>query len=97
MGLLNIFNFVGYFWIYLILISFISALLFYTDKQRAVNNKPRISESALHFFELVGGVFVILFLMYAIRHKNRKLRYYIITYLILTMWIIGLYCYLAYC
>lgn len=77
---------------YLLSINFISAIFFYSDKKKAIKNKQRIPEKILHWFELLGGVFSIITLMYIIRHKNNKLKYYWITYLLLVMWIVALVC-----
>ena len=76
-----------FFFIYLIIISLITAVLFIYDKISAQKSARRIPEYTLHFFELLGGVFVVMILMYLIHHKNRKFKYYIVTYLILTVWI----------
>lgn len=75
--------------IYLLIISLISGCLFAYDKRCAKKQKRRIPEAALHLFELLGGVFANLVLMYTIRHKNRKFAYYWITYLCLILWIVG--------
>lgn len=76
---------------YLIIINLISSFFFSIDKYKAKNNKYRISEFFLHFLELIGGIFSILPLMYIIRHKNRKSKYFLINYLILIIWISLLY------
>lgn len=75
-----------YFAIYLGLVSLVSGILFAVDKRKARLEKRRIPEMTLHLFELLGGVFINLILMYTIRHKNRKFSYYWITYLILLLW-----------
>lgn len=81
-----------YFLYYLFIINLFSSIVFIIDKKRAKNNKSRsrISENFLHLLELLGGVFIIIILMQIIRHKNRKLKYFWITYLILIIWIIGM-------
>ncbi len=75
---------------YLAFISLVSAVVFCLDKYKAKHAKWRIPESSLHMLEGLGGVFVILVLMYNIRHKNAKSSYYIKTYLILFAWGVGL-------
>lgn len=74
--------------IYLAIIGLVSAILFAIDKHRAKKHKWRIPEKVLHLFELLGGVFVIVPMMYLIHHKNKKHQYYLITYLILVAWIV---------
>ena len=73
--------------IYLIIINTIAAILFCTDKRKATKGKRRVPESILHIFELVGGIFTIVPLMFIIRHKNQKLSYKLISFVILALWI----------
>lgn len=73
--------------IYLIIINIIADILFCADKRRARKDKRRIPESILHLFELVGGIFTIIPLMFIIRHKNQKWSYKIISFVILALWI----------
>ena len=73
--------------IYLIVINVLAAILFCTDKHKAQNGKRRIQESVLHLFELVGGIFTIIPLMFIIRHKNQKMSYKLISFIILALWI----------
>lgn len=77
--------------LYLCLIGIIDALVFAYDKHCARNDKRRIPERVLHLLELLGGIFIILPIMYLLRHKSRKAKYYIVTYLILVLWIALLY------
>lgn len=76
------------------IIEVLAACLFCFDKRAAVKHRRRVPEAALHFVELIGGVFVIIPLMYIIRHKNRKFAYFGITYLIFAAWLAGLYWFL---
>ncbi len=76
------------FLIYLLLINIVSAYFFYSDKKKAQKNKMRIPEKTLHILELMGGVFSILLLMKYLRHKNRKFKYFMYTYVALVLWII---------
>ena len=76
---------------YLLLINLVSGIIFFTDKQKAKNKKRRISEKTLHLFEFAGGVFANIFLMYIIRHKNKKTKYFIITYIALILWIFAIF------
>jgi len=82
-------QYLGY---YLITINLIAAIIFYLDKRKAIKNKFRTSEARLHLFELLGGVIIILPMLYLVRHKNRKLSYYFWTYLIFIGWLLFAYC-----
>ena len=73
---------------YFISINILSAFVFYADKRNAIKKQRRIPEKTLHFLELIGGIFSILILMYLLHHKNRKTTYYILSYLILIVWIL---------
>ncbi|WP_299461642.1 DUF1294 domain-containing protein [uncultured Microscilla sp.] len=81
---------------YLVFINVVAAFVFSQDKGLAKRKQRRISEKRLHTFELAGGVFSVLVLMYTLRHKNQKLAYYGWTYLILALWIGVLYLVLFY-
>jgi len=72
---------------YLFVINILSAIVFYLDKRKAMRKGYRTPEAKLHLFELLGGVFVILPMLYIIRHKNRKSEYFILTYLIFSGWV----------
>ena len=72
---------------YLIIINIIATILFCADKRRAKKDKRRIPESILHLFELMGGIFSVIFLMFTIRHKNQKMSYKLISFIILALWI----------
>ena len=80
--------------VYLFLINLISGLIFTYDKYSAIKNRQRISERKLHFFEILGGVFANLILLFLLRHKNRKFAYWFWTCCILILWIIVLYFYI---
>ncbi len=76
--------------IYVVIINLVSGLIFAYDKYAAKRNKKRLPEQTLHFFEFIGGVFANIFLIYIIRHKNRKFNYWIWTWLIFIGWLLGL-------
>lgn len=78
-------------YIYLLLINLLSGILFAYDKNAAKNNRQRIPERTLHLLEILGGAFANLLLMYTLRHKNRKFRYWVWTWLVMVGWIIGIY------
>ena len=75
----------------LIIVNILATSLFCYDKLAAAKHRRRIPEAVLHTMELIGGVFVIIPLMYIIRHKNRKFSYFGITYLIFAGWCAVLY------
>ncbi len=74
--------------VYLIVINIVTAIIFAGDKKKAKNRKMRIPEKTLHLLEFAGGFVAVLILMYTIRHKNRKTKYYIWTYLACLIWIV---------
>ena len=80
------------FLIYLLIINIISGIVFYIDKQSAgVKGAPRTDETTLHLLEILGGIFAIIILLFAIRHKNRKKSYWIVSLLILLAWFFVIY------
>ena len=79
------------FYYYLLVISIVAAITFAIDKRRARKQLRRVPENVLHAMELLGGVFIIIPMMYLIRHKNRKAPYFLVTYLILAAWLVALY------
>ncbi len=76
---------------YFLIISLIGVFIFAVDKRAAKRGRRRIPEKILHLFELLGGVFLMLPAMHIFHHKNKKFGYYILTYLILLVWIFVLY------
>ena len=79
------------FCIYLIIISLISGVVFVSDKSAARKQRRRIPERTLHLLEILGGAFINLLLMYALRHKNRKFSYWGWTWLFFVGWFLILY------
>jgi uncharacterized membrane protein YsdA (DUF1294 family) len=79
------------FWIYLVIINLLSAVLFSYDKWAAIKKYRRIPERNLHLIELLGGEFSVILLIYTLKHKNRKLGYYGLTWLIIISHIILFY------
>ncbi len=55
----------------IILMSFITMLLYLSDKRRAQKNKWRIKESILLSFSLFGGATGGMVGLYGFRHKNK--------------------------
>ena len=77
--------------VYLCIVNGLTAIFFIADKRFAKRKDKRISESTLHLFELLGGIFAVVLLMPIIRHKNRKQKYWIISVFIFLGWIILLF------
>ena len=75
-------------WYYFGFINIVSGIAFLIDKNAAINDRRRIPEQTLHILEFLGGVFVIFVFMYTLRHKNRKFKYYMWTWVIFLWWII---------
>ena len=73
-------------WYYFGVINLISGILFIIDRRAARKRRRRIPELTLHIFEAIGGVFSIFFLMYILRHKNRKSTYYMWTWTLVLWW-----------
>jgi len=79
------------FFIYLIVINITSGILFMYDKLAARKNNRRIPERTLHILELLGGVFANMVLIYSIHHKNRKFRYFWVTWVVMMGWVLSIY------
>ena len=72
---------------YLIIINLLSGILFSYDKFAAITKRKRVKESVLHLFEGFGGAFADLLLMFVLRHKTTKSRYYMWTWIFMTLWV----------
>jgi len=73
-------------WLVLVywLMSFITYIAYFLDKNKAQQGQWRISESSLHLFELLGGWPGALAAQRVLRHKIRKLSYQLVFWLIVT-------------
>lgn len=60
---------------YLVLVSVVTLLLFGTDKRKARLHRPRIAETKLFLFAIIGGSIGALSGMYLFRHKTRHLKF----------------------
>lgn len=76
-----------WFFIYLFIINLISGIIFSYDKFTAISKKDRVNVAWLHILEGLGGAFSILPLIYILRHKNRRSKYYMYTWIFLTLWV----------
>jgi uncharacterized membrane protein YsdA (DUF1294 family) len=79
------------FLIYLLIINLLNGIIFANDKRAAMKNCHRTPERTLHILEMMGGVFANFLLMYSIHHKNRKFRYYGVTWVVMMGWVIILF------
>lgn len=79
--------------------SLICFVAYYRDKQFAIKKQQRTPEARLHLFEVLGGWPGGLLAQRLIRHKNRKLSYQLVFWLIvllhatlagLLLWLINL-------
>ena len=76
--------------IYLLAVGVIGVIMLCTDKYKATHEKWRIKERTLHIMEFLGGIFLMLPMMYIIRHKNRKVAYNWISWTAFILWTAGL-------
>lgn len=61
--------------LYFVIISIITFLLMYIDKNRAIKNQWRIPESTLINLSILGGGIGTYIGMYIFRHKTRHLKF----------------------
>lgn len=80
----------NYLILYLLAVGVIGVIMLCTDKYKATHEKWRIKERTLHIMEFLGGIFLMLPMMYIIRHKNRKIAYNWISWTAIILWTAGL-------
>lgn len=68
-----------YLLLYLSIINLASFITFFIDKRKSIKNKWRIKESSLHLLSFAGGIYGSIAAMILFRHKNKKLKFCIIT------------------
>lgn len=66
-----------YFLCYLVIINFVTAILFLVDKLKAKANAFRISEKTLLLFCATGGAVGGLFGMVVFNHKSKKPKFFL--------------------
>ena len=64
------------------LMSLFTVAVYLLDKRRAIHAARRIPERTLHTLELLGGWPGALVAQQVFRHKNRKPRFFLVTWLI---------------
>lgn len=60
---------------YILIINFISFLIMYIDKRKAIKKKWRISENTLIFISIIGGSIGMLIGMNLFRHKTKHKKF----------------------
>lgn len=71
---------------YIIIINFISLLIYGIDKWLAKKNKYRVSERILFILSFFGGALGALLGMLLFRHKTKKIYFYIWNIIMLVIW-----------
>ncbi|MBP1925925.1 uncharacterized membrane protein YsdA (DUF1294 family) [Sedimentibacter acidaminivorans] len=91
-------NYKEYILIYALFINFLSFVLFFLDKRKAIKDKWRIKERTLHISSFLGGALGSILAMYLFHHKTRKIKFCVITAIsfIFNIFIIYVYCYYIY-
>ena len=64
-----------------LIISFITMILYFSDKRRAMKNKWRIKESVLLSFSFFGGALGGMVGLYVLRHKTKHWYFVVINWL----------------
>ncbi|MBR7090206.1 MAG: DUF1294 domain-containing protein [Lachnospiraceae bacterium] len=67
-----------FFWLYVLIINFISFAIYGIDKQKAVDGQWRIPENTLLFTGFIGGAVGSFIGMKFFRHKTKKLKFRIL-------------------
>ena len=73
------------FWIYVLIINFISFAIYGVDKQKAVDNEWRIPENTLLFTGFIGGAIGSFIGMKFFRHKTQKPKFRILVPLFIVL------------
>lgn len=81
--------------IYLIIINFISFIVYGVDKFLSIKYYYRISEFILLNFGFVGGVVGSIFGMICFRHKTKKVKFKIYLFMYMILWLYILFKYFS--
>ncbi len=73
---------------YLIGINAVTFLVMLFDKLQASSHSRRVSERTLFILTFLGGTPAMVFSMYTIRHKSRKLSFQLMVWLILLIHVV---------
>lgn len=80
--------------IYLIIVNFISFIIYGVDKFLSIKHYYRISEFILLSFSFIGGVVGSMLGMIVFKHKTKKIKFKIYLFIYFVMWLFCLICYL---
>ena len=75
---------------YLLVINFITFILYYIDKKRSIQKRARIREYTLFVFGFFGGSIGALLGMNIFHHKTKKFQFWFFNILFLILWTISL-------
>lgn len=76
---------------YLMGINILTFLVYGMDKNKAKNKKYRISEYHLLVLSFFGGCFGALLGMKVFHHKTKKVKFWILNFLFIIIWVIILF------
>ena len=82
---------------YLVTINVVGGIVFCADKLLSIKGGKRVPERTLHACEMMGGSFLMMPLMYVIRHKCSKPAYYVVSWLLWLLWMFVLVMCLKWC
>lgn len=82
---------------YLVTINVVGGIVFCADKLLSIKGGKRVPERTLHACEMMGGAFLMMPLMYVIRHKCSKPAYYVVSWLLWLLWMFVLVMCLKWC
>ncbi len=72
----------------LFIINFISFIVCYNDKKRAIKHQRRVSERTLLGISFMGGAFGFWVAMYLFRHKTKHVKFVILEPLFVIVWVV---------
>lgn len=72
-----------------VLMSVATFVVYWHDKRAAERGRPRVPEKTLHGLEFLGGWPGALAAQQLIRHKNRKVRFFLVTWSIGVLHVAG--------
>lgn len=73
--------------IYLVIVNFISFIIYGVDKFLSIKHYYRISEFILLSFGFVGGVVGSMLGMIVFKHKTKKIKFKIYLFIYFVMWL----------
>lgn len=85
-----------YLFFYIVIVNFITFLMFAIDKKKAIKNEWRIPEAWLLFFSFIGGSLGGVLAMKIMKHKTKKPKFTIIMPVLLLINILTVYYIISY-